>query len=198
MKQKTRYNIRLAERKGVKIRNATKKELGQIYEMYARTSLRDGFTIRSKDYYLMVWEKFMDAGMCEILIAEVEQQMVAGLVLFLFEDKAYYVYGMSGELYRNYMPTYLLQYEAIKRAKSRGCNVYDLWGAPDNFSKSDPMWGVFRFKKGLGGEVVSTLGAWDFPVRPLQMKLFQIILPKILEKMRKIGNRKTSESVSSL
>ena len=69
---------------------------------------------------------------------------------------------MSRNAHREKMPTYLLQWEAMKHAKAKGCTVYDLWGAPDVFDESDSMWGVYRFKEGLGGKVVRTLGAWDF------------------------------------
>jgi len=91
------------------------------------------------------------------------------------------------------MPTYFLQWEAMKRAKARGCTVYDLWGAPDVFDESDPMWGVYRFKEGLGGKVVRTLGAWDFAPNLFWYKLYSEAVPRVLNLMRLRGKAKTKQ-----
>ncbi|MEW6179221.1 MAG: peptidoglycan bridge formation glycyltransferase FemA/FemB family protein [Chloroflexota bacterium] len=195
MKQKTRYNLRLAERKGVRVRQGSLQDLPSLYRMYAETSLRDGFTIRGENYYLDVWRKFIEAGMAEILLAEVEGEVVAGLVLFFFAGRAWYLYGMSRNVHRDKMPNYPLQWEAMRRAKARGCQIYDLWGAPDIFDEKDRMWGVFRFKQGLGGEVIRTLGAWDFPVRPLIYRLYLQVLPRVLGWMRRRGQAQTRQEV---
>jgi lipid II:glycine glycyltransferase (peptidoglycan interpeptide bridge formation enzyme) len=98
---------------------------------------------------------------------------------------------MSRQAHREKMPNYLLQWEAIRRAKAAGCTTYDLWGAPNVFSEDDPLLGVFRFKLGLGGSVVRTIGAWDFPVRPLAYKLYAQVLPRLLERMRRRGKAET-------
>jgi len=95
------------------------------------------------------------------------------------------------------MPTYLLQWEAMKRAKAKGCNVYDLWGAPEVFDESDSMWGVYRFKEGLGGKVVRTLGAWDFAPSPLWYKLYSEIIPRVLDVMRSRGKAKTKQNLGA-
>ncbi len=183
MKQKTRYNIRLAARKGVHVRAATAADWPLLYEMYAETAQRDGFIIREREYYYRVWERFSHpesdvSPRAEALIAEVEGEAVAGLFLFFFAGRAYYLYGMSRAVHREKMPTYLLQWEAMRRARAQGCTVYDLWGAPDEFQESDRMWGVFRFKEGLGGKVVRTLGAWDYTIWPFGYKLFINWLPR--------------------
>jgi peptidoglycan pentaglycine glycine transferase (the first glycine) len=193
MKQKTRYNLRLAERRGVQIRPGMKRDFPLLYRMYAETSLRDGFVIRNQDYYQALWGEFFDSGMAEILIAEVEEQPVAGLFLFMTAGKAWYLYGMSRQVHREKMPNYLLQWEAIRRAKANGCTVYDLWGAPDELREEDPLWGVFRFKEGLGGHVVRYLGAWDFPVKPVFYQLYVQILPQVLEIMRRQGKKQTRQ-----
>lgn len=197
MKQKTRYNIRLAEKKGVTLRVGTKQDLSVLYKMYAETSVRDRFVIRDEGYYRMVWESFMrsNAPTCEPLIAEVDGEPVAAIFVFYFADRAYYVYGMSRNVHRDKMPTYLLQWEAIKRAKARGCSVYDLWGAPEVFDETDSMWGVFRFKEGLGGQVVRTLGAWDFAPSPLWYKMYSEIIPRLLDVMRARGKAKTKQTL---
>jgi len=196
MKQKTRYNIRLAERKGVNIRPASLDELPMFYRMYSETSVRDGFVIRPQAYYLDVWKRFMAAGMAEPLLAEVDGEPVAGLILFTYAGKAWYLYGMSRETHREKMPNYLLQWEAMKRARDRGCTVYDLWGAPDIFDESDSMWGVFRFKEGLGGKVIRTIGAWDFPVQQGRYALYTRTLPMLLNWMRRRGKATTRQEVS--
>jgi peptidoglycan pentaglycine glycine transferase (the first glycine) len=187
MKQKTRYNVRLAVKKGVVIRSGTTSDLDMLYEMYAETALRDGFVIRDKQYYLVTWETFLEAGMAETLIAEYEGEAIAAMILFRFARKAWFVYGMSKNNYREKMPNYLLQWEAFVRSRNAGCLVYDLWGAPEVFDESDPLFGVFKFKEGLGGEVVRTLGAWDYPARPRLYWLVNTILPRVLGILRKQG-----------
>lgn len=212
MKQKTRYNIRLAERKGVTLRIGTSNDFDMIYKMYAETSVRDGFVIRNEEYYKTVWSTFManaqssvsnlqplitnyQLPFTESLIAGVNNEPVAAIFVFYFAGRAYYVYGMSRAIHREKMPTYLLQWEAMKRAKAKGCTVYDLWGAPDVFDESDSMWGVYRFKEGLGGKVLRTLGAWDFAPNPLWYKLYSETIPRLLDAMRSRGKAKTRQSL---
>ena len=197
MKQKTRYNIRLAERKGIALRVGILDDLGMLYKMYAETSVRDGFVIREEGYYRTVWNLFMNSSepTCEPLIAEVDGEPVAAIFVFYFVGCAYYVYGMSRDKHREKMPAYLLQWEAMKRAKMKGCAAYDLWGAPEVFDESDSMWGVYRFKAGLGGKVVRTLGAWDFAPSPLWYKMYSEIIPRVLDVMRSRGKTKTKQSL---
>jgi len=197
MKQKTRYNIRLAQKKGVTLRVGNQEDFGMLYKMYAETSVRDGFVIRDEGYYRTVWKLFMDSNgpTCEPLIAEVDGEPVAAIFVFYFAERAYYVYGMSRNAHREKMPTYLLQWEAMKRARVKGCKVYDLWGAPDMFDESDSMWGVYRFKEGLGGKVVRTLGAWDYAPNPFWYKLYSEVIPRVLDLMRTRGKAKTKHSL---
>lgn len=186
MKQKTRYNIRLADRKGVEIRSATLDDLDMLFQMYAETANRDGFIIRPKKYYLDLWKMGLKSGIAEALIAEKDQTSIAGVVIFKFAQRAWYLYGMSRDLHRNAMPNYLLQWEAIRRIKSAGCKIYDLWGAPDKFVEDDPLWGVYRFKVGLGGETIRYAGAWDYPLEPGLYYIYTTLLPRILAGMRKL------------
>jgi peptidoglycan pentaglycine glycine transferase (the first glycine) len=125
----------------------------------------------------------------------VEGDAVAGLMLFIFGDRCWYLYGMSTGQHRNRMPTYLLQWEAILVGKKAGCQVYDLWGAPDEFSEADSMWGVYRFKQGLGGDVLRTIGAWDKPLRPLVFQLYTRIWPRIMGFLRVRGRSQTKQSM---
>jgi len=179
MKQKTRYNIRVAIKRGVKVRKGTKRDLETLYDLYADTSLRDGFIIRQKKYYLDNWLLFINSGMAIPLVAEKDNEIIAGLFLYFLGKKSWYLYGMSSGTGRDSMPNYLLQWEAIKLSKSLGCDFYDLWGAPDTLSPDDPMWGVYRFKEGFGCRFIETIGAYDYPINKLQYKLFTSILPRI-------------------
>lgn len=197
MKQKTRYNVRLAERKGVRVRPGGEADLPLLYHMYAETAVRDGFVIRPEAYYRSVWRTFLARGMATPLIAEVGEEAVAGLVLFHFAGTSWYLYGMSREAHREKMPNYLLQWAAIRAAKAAGSRVYDLWGAPDEFDETDSMWGVYRFKEGLGGEVVRTIGAWDYPVMPQLYTLFTRVLPRLLNIMRRRGQERTRREAST-
>ena len=200
MKPKTRYNVRLASKKGVTVRIGTENDLPLLYKMYAETSVRDRFVIRNEEYYMTVWKLFMQTAAsgqpsAVPLIAEVDGEAVAAIFLFMFAGRGYYVYGMSRNAHREKMPTYLLQWEAMLHAKSNGCTAYDLWGAPEVFDESDSMWGVYRFKEGLGGEVVWTLGAYDFAPNKLWYKMYTDIMPRVLDVMRSRGKQKTKQVV---
>jgi peptidoglycan pentaglycine glycine transferase (the first glycine) len=206
MKQKTRYNLRLAQKKGVTVRIGKLEDLPQLYRMYAETSVRDGFLIRTEDYYQSVWHIFdkpspvmrsSSTPFHQALIAEVEGQPVAALSLFYFAGQAIYLFGMSRDQQREKMPNHLLQWEAIRQAKALGCRIYNLWGAPDQFDESDGLWGVFRFKEGLGGYILRTIGAWDFTPSPFLYKLYTQTLPKVMDVMRVRGKAKTKQSLGA-
>ena len=111
---------------------------------------------------------------------------MAGLILFIFGQRAWYMYGASTEQHRKLMPNHLLQWQAICSARARGCKEYDLWGAPDVFDESDPMWGVYRFKLGFGGQVVQRLGAFDYPVRAGLYGVFTKLLPQARSLWRRL------------
>jgi lipid II:glycine glycyltransferase (peptidoglycan interpeptide bridge formation enzyme) len=195
MKQKMRYNVRLAERKGVKVRLGGQTDLELLYRMYAETSIRDGFVIRDESYYQTAWGRFLQAGLGDVLIAEVEGEPVSALVLYRFGGTAWYFYGMSRDIHREKMPNALLQWEAMRQAKAMGCTTYDLWGAPDAFDENNPMWGVFRFKEGLGGKVYCGPGAWDLPVRPNLYRLYTGLLPRLMNVMRRRGQERTRTAI---
>jgi len=197
MKSKTRYNIRLAKRSGVTVRAGGVEDIDLLYRMYAHTSIRDNFLIRSKGYYETVWRKFFTAGLAEPLIAEVNGEPIGAVVIFRFGGCAWYIHGMSLNEHREKMFNYRLQWEAMVRSKAAGCHAYDMWGAPDRFNEDDPLWGVYRFKDGFGGRVVRTLGAWDYPVRPLIYRLYSQVLPRVLGWMRKRGKSETKRGMST-
>ena len=196
MKQKTRYNLRLAERKGVRVRPGGPADLDRLYRMYAETSVRDGFVIRGQGYYQDAWGRFMAAGLAQPLLAEVDGEPVGALVVFAFGRTAWYMYGMSRDAHREKMPNHLLQWEAIRWARAHGCETYDFWGAPDDFVESDPLWGVWKFKEGFGGQVVRHLGAWDYAPSPTLYKLYTRLLPRVLDLMRRRGRQATRAAVA--
>ncbi|HQV62625.1 MAG TPA: peptidoglycan bridge formation glycyltransferase FemA/FemB family protein, partial [Anaerolineales bacterium] len=174
MKPKCRYNIRLAEKKGVTVR--AWDDIQSFHEMMTVTGGRDNFGVHSKEYYQRAYELFHQKGTCELLVAEYEGKPLASLMVFANGKRAWYVYGASNDQERNRMPTYLLQWEAIRWAKVRGCEEYDLWGVPDeneetleaNFETChDGLWGVYRFKRGFGGEVKRAAQAMDRVYNPL-------------------------------
>lgn len=158
MKEKWRYNVRLAARRGVQVRPATQADTTLLYDLYAETGKRDGFVIRTRPYYEDVWRSMRATS----LIAEREGQPLAAVVLLCFADRAWYFYGMSRTESREHMPTYALQWHAMRWARDAGYAIYDWWGAPENPNESDPMWGVYRWKQGFGASTVTGLGAWDY------------------------------------
>lgn len=181
MKPKWRYNIRLAQRRGVRVRQGTLDDLPVFYALYQETAVRDGFLIRPYPYYRSVWEHFLRRDMAVLLVAEWEGRPVAGLMLFLFGRIAWYMYGASasGDV-RRHMPNHLLQWEAIRLARARGCTLYDMWGAPERLDPSDPLWGVYRFKVGFGGIYQRWIGPWDYPVHPWAYALYIRVLPRTM------------------
>lgn len=189
MKQKTRYNVRLAGRRGVVVRRGGIDDMDLLYKMYAETSVRDGFVIRSPEYYQDAWGSFITTNLAQPFIATVDEAPVAALVVYRFDRTVTYMYGMSRDLHRDKMPNYLLQWEAIRWAKEAGCTTYDFWGAPNRLVESDPMWGVYRFKAGFGARLERTLGAWDRPVRPLMYRLYHFITPIYLALLRRRGRQ---------
>jgi peptidoglycan pentaglycine glycine transferase (the first glycine) len=186
MKPKCRYNIRLAEKKGITVR--AWDDIPAFHEMMTVTGGRDKFGVHSKEYYQRAYELFHPKGTCELLVAEFEGKPLASLMVFANGKRAWYVYGASNDQERNRMPTYLLQWEAIRWAKARGCEEYDLWGVPDENedvleaqfeSRHDGLWGVYRFKRGFGGEVKRSAQALDRVYNPLLYRAY----------LKFIGNR---------
>ena len=194
-KQKTRYNIRLAERKGVTVQTPKADDVpfDILYKMYAETSVRDGFVIRHENYYREAWGSFIRLGQAQPFIASVGGDPVAAIIVFRFTDRALYLYGMSRNLHREKMPNHLLQWRAMQWAKAQGCNIYDFWGAPDVLDESDRLYGVWKFKEGFSDHLVRSLGAIDYAPSPALYNLYTTILPKVLNVMRRRGLKQTSE-----
>lgn len=184
MSGNTRRKIRVANKKGIRVRLATTDDIPLLYELYRVTGERDEFLIRPLEYYRRAWQAFMSAGLAQALIAEYQGQAIAHVILFHFGGKCWYFYGASSNVERQRMPNYALQWEAIKSAKAQGCAVYDMWGAPDAFAESDPLWGVYQFKRGFRGEVIRHIGAWDFAPQPWLYHTYARVAPRLLRLLR--------------
>lgn len=185
MSQNTRRKIRIAEKKGVTVRPATLADLPILYDLYQTTGQRDHFLIRPPEYYEQAWRTFMQAGLAHALIAEFEGKPLAHVILFHFGRKCWYFYGASSNDERERMPNYLLQWEALRWAKAQGYAVYDMWGAPDDFVESDPLWGVYEFKRGFRGVVTRHIGAWDYAPYSALYGLYTQFWPRVQDVMRR-------------
>jgi lipid II:glycine glycyltransferase (peptidoglycan interpeptide bridge formation enzyme) len=181
MKQKTRYNVRLALKRGVVVRSGS--DLDSFYSLMVVTGKRDEFGVHSLEYYRRAYELFHPRGECELLIAEYQGQPLAALMVFARGPRAWYFYGASSDDHRERMPTYLLQWEAMRWARAQGCTSYDLWGVPDvdqhaleaNFlHRGDGLWGVYRFKRGFGGQLKRGSGPWDRIYRPFIYAFYRL------------------------
>jgi lipid II:glycine glycyltransferase (peptidoglycan interpeptide bridge formation enzyme) len=168
MKSKTRYNIRLAQKKGVSVRQLDNVE--PFYQLLTGTADRSEFGIHTKEYYQAVFELFHPSGSCQLFMAEYQDQPLASIMVFISGQRCWYFYGASSNMHRERMPTYLIQWEAMRSAKNQGCLTYDLWGVPDEgedvleehfLERSDGLWGVYRFKRGFGGQLMRSDGPWD-------------------------------------
>lgn len=185
MKQKTRYNIRLAGRKGVRVREAIETDMPAFHALVGITARRDRFGVHVPAYYDAAHRLFVPRGWARLLMAEVGAEPVAAVMAFALPPRAWYFYGASGNTHRDKMPTYLAQWEAMRWAKSVGCTSYDLWGVPDEEEETleaaftrrqDGLWGVYRFKRGFGGRLARSVGAWDRVYAPARYRLYRWLL----------------------
>ncbi|NMA69517.1 MAG: peptidoglycan bridge formation glycyltransferase FemA/FemB family protein [Desulfitobacterium sp.] len=177
MHQKTRYNIRLAKRRGVNIRIGTKEDLPQFYEVLKETTERDNFLVRAYSYFEDMYEILNPEGMLELFLAEYEGKLIAGTIALKIGKKAWYLYGASSNSHRNVMPNYLIQWEMIRWAKSKGCTLYDFRGVPGQLTEDNPLYGLYRFKKGFNGEYTEFIGEWDLVYRPAVYFLWNTLEP---------------------
>jgi lipid II:glycine glycyltransferase (peptidoglycan interpeptide bridge formation enzyme) len=182
MKQKTRYNINLSERKGVTVE--TSADIEKFERMMKVTGARDGFGVHNLAYYRTVYDLFSRSDRCALLEAKYEDKTLAMVMVFAHDGHGYYLYGASCDEERNRMPTYKIQWEAMRWCGARGCRDYDLYGVPDydedaleaGFeARSDGMWGVYRFKRGFGGRVMRAAAPREKVFLPAIYRLFRLI-----------------------
>lgn len=178
MKQKTRYNIHLAEKKDISV--VVSENVKAFYQMMISTGARDGFGIHSYEYYQRAYDLFSARGNCVLMVARHNGTDLAAVMIFKNGKRCWYFYGASTELERNRMPVYLLQWQSILWAKHQGCNEYDLWGIPDFpesiledqfISRTDDLWGVYRLKRGFGGKIKHSSQTVDLVLQPIMYRI---------------------------
>ncbi len=169
--QKWRYNIRLAERKGVTVKiDCTRDDLKTFHEIYLATAERDGFTGRPLPYFEKMWDTLVEAGLAKLFIAEYEGQALSAAICFMLGRQCWYVYGASSNEHRKVMPNHAMQWAMMNWAKERGCEVYDFRGVHDvkpeysGQSLMESSDGLVRFKAGFNAELVRYIGEWDLPL----------------------------------
>lgn len=185
MKQKTRYNVRLSEKKDVVVRKGTRADVASFNAMMQVTGERDAFGVHDPAYYQAAYDLFAPQNRVALLIASYAGRDLAGIMVFALGQTAWYLYGASTNEERNRMPTYALQWAAIRWAREQGCTRYDLWGVPDASedtleaefeNRGDGLWGVYRAKRGYGGQVVRRMPAWDYVYSAPIYRLYQLYL----------------------
>jgi lipid II:glycine glycyltransferase (peptidoglycan interpeptide bridge formation enzyme) len=171
--EKTRYNIRLSAKKGVKVSRFQGIEGVEIFHnIYQETARRDNFLIHPRSYYQKIMEIMGPQQMARVFVAYLGDEPIAAVLVFCFGNRVWYMYGSSKSEHREVMPNHALHWEVIKWAKEKGYKLYDLWGIPANPDPNHPLWGVYRFKKGFKGRQVNLIGACDLVYDPLFYNLF--------------------------
>ena len=177
LSSKTRYNVNLAYKKGVRIHeNSSKEGMENYIEILEATKKRQGFYAHTPDYFRKMWESLGDSGMIRIFNAVYEDTILTTWVMFIFNDVLYYPYGASLRIHRDVMANNLMMWEMIKFGKEQGCKTFDMWGSlGPNPDKKHAWYGFHRFKKGYGGVLHETLGTYDVVIDPVLYKPFRIV-----------------------
>ncbi len=177
MKPKTRYNIGLALRKGVTVRKSDIDQIDVWYDLYKQTASRNNIFLNDIRYFRAVLTtKISDSkspAEVKLLVAEHNNKPLAAMFLIISGNRGTYLYGASSAEHRNLMATYALQWEAIRISKMKGCTEYDMFGVSPGPDKSHPMYGLYRFKTGFGGEIFHSLGCWDYPLNMEKYNIFK-------------------------
>lgn len=185
MNQGTRRKIRQSQKHTIRYYHGDRAAVDTFNQIMQSTGARNAFGVHEPAYYARAYDLFVPAGKAALIMAEHEGDPLAGIMAFAQGQRAWYFYGASSDVKRNLMATYGVQWAAIEWARSHGCTEYDLWGIPDEDeavleaqfeSRSDGLWGVYGFKRGWGGTVVRSAGAWDKVYNPLIYKAYQMAL----------------------
>ena len=174
---KTRYNIRLAQRRGVVVRRGGRGDLATFHRLLDVTCARNGFAERRLPYFQEVWDALAPGGHLELYLASHEGEDIAAGILFRFGDKAVYAYGASADTHREVMAPYAVQWAMLRRAIACGCVSYDMTGVPRRLSPDQPGYGLYRFKRGFWPEVSVYAGEYDLPLQPALYRLWQVVEP---------------------
>jgi len=184
---KTRYNVRYARKKGVSVRRMEdKKELRAFYTILVETAKRDGFLIRNYEYFSWIYDLMVPGKKAEFYLAEYEGKVIAGTLAMFCGEKSWYLYGASSNAYRNVMPNYLLQWTMIEQAKARGCTLYDFRGVSGDLNEDNPLYGLYRFKKGFNGVFTEFMGEYDLVYQPGWTKAYNILQPLYASGVRRL------------
>ncbi len=168
MKEKWRYNIRLAGRKGITIRRGEgQADRDAFYRLYRTTSERDLFAINQKSFYEMVLRLFGAEGRAALFLAEYEGQPISAAIILTLGKWSWYMYGASANEQREKMPNHLLQWTVVQWSKAQGCSYYNFRGIPEILEEGQEMWGIYLFKRGFGGEAMHFLPTHDLVYQPL-------------------------------
>ncbi|OGC06700.1 hypothetical protein A2230_01535 [candidate division WOR-1 bacterium RIFOXYA2_FULL_36_21] len=195
--EKTRYNIRLAAKKGVVVKElSTDDGVEVFYKIYQETCKRDNFLIHPLKYYQNIKKLLVDHALANIFIAYLNEAPIAAVYTFNFGSRLWYMYGASLSKHRNVMPNHALHWHIIQWAKKRDFKSYDLFGIPSNPTKDHPLWGVYRFKKGFNGELVKYIGVYDLVYNPLLYKVINIGITFYKSLVSLIRKGKISDSLS--
>lgn len=176
MHPKTRYNIRLAERKGVTIRPATKPgDFDEFWRLMQRTAERDQFQQHSRAYYRQMFRLFGQSDFLTLFIAEYQHTVIAANFVVRFGDTSTYLHGASANEHREVMAPHLLQWRQILDAKRRGSRYYDFWGVAPSTASPEHRWsGITRFKQGFGGYGVSYVGSYELIFDPVWYRIYKL------------------------
>lgn len=170
---KTRYNVRLATKKGVEIKEGTREDLKIFHDIMVETGKRDNFLIRSLSYFEKMYDELAPNGHMKVLMAYHEGQAISGIIPIIYGNKTWYLYGASSNNKRNLMPNYLLQWTMIQEAIDRGDDMYDFRGVSGVVDENHPQYGLYRFKKGFNARFVEFIGEVYLPYKPLKYKLYK-------------------------
>ncbi|MGN1298955.1 MAG: lipid II:glycine glycyltransferase FemX [Candidatus Scatovivens sp.] len=170
--QKTRYNIRLATKKGVKIKEGTKEDLKDFHKIMIETGTRDNFGIRTLSYFEKMYDEMAPKHM-KLLMAYYEEKPIAGIIPIIYGNKVWYLYGASSNSNRNLMPNYLLQWTMIQQAIKMGAEMYDFRGVSGVVDENHPQYGLYRFKKGFNATFTEFIGEVYIPFKPVIYKLYK-------------------------
>lgn len=196
-KPKWRYNIRLAEKKGVQVRaDCAKEDLKKFYSLLEETARRDRFAVRGYEYYECMWDILVVPGYAKLFLAEYEGEAIAGALSFIFGDKCWYTYGASSNRHRNVMPNHLMQWRMIQWAKDSGCVIYDFRGVSPkkDWDAGDHLSGLNRFKEGFGAQFVEYIGEFDLPMSRPWYWAWVVGKPRLVSVMKSVKGRGRSKS----
>ena len=169
---KTRYNVRLATKKGVVVKEGTREDLKDFHKIMVETGARDGFIIRPLSYFEKMYDEMAPEHM-KLLMAYYDGKPISGVIPIMYGNKTWYLYGASSNEHRNLMPNYLLQWEMIKMAIARKDDVYDFRGVSGVVDENHPQYGLYRFKKGFGATFTEFIGEVYIPFKPLTYSIYK-------------------------